>query len=201
MVNNGAVLQSGAVVTLLNNVDLQGTGVLNLNGFNTRINSLSSPSSTSRVSLGANELSLTNAAGNFGGGMTGTGSLRLVAGALTLSGANLNNYTGATSIDGGTLKGGATNAFNAGSATALATGSALDLGGFNQTVNVLAGTGQVTNSGAAAGVLTIGSAANTSFAGAIQNGVGALGLTKAGTGTYTLSCSPIRAQRPSMQAH
>ncbi|WP_298282979.1 autotransporter domain-containing protein, partial [Acidocella sp.] len=52
------------------------------------------------VTLGAQTLSLTNAAGNFSGDIQGTGGLSLASGTETLSGNN--SYTGATSIATGT---------------------------------------------------------------------------------------------------
>ena len=64
----------------------------------------------------------------------------------------------------------------------------LDLGGLATSVGTLFGTGIVTNSGSSAATLTIGfdNASNT-FSGVIQDGAGVTALTKAGTGTQTLS--------------
>ena len=114
------------------------------------------------------------------GGLTklGAGTLRL---------ASANGYSGATMVLAGTLRGGIVNAFSSNSATTLATGATLDLGGFNQTIGSLAGAGTVSNSGAAAAVLTAGGDnSSTVFSGAIQDD-GPTGLTKTGTGTLTLS--------------
>ena len=54
------------------------------------------------VSLGSQTLTLTNAAGTFGGTISGAGSLALTGGAETLTGAN--TYTGGTTITSGTLQ-------------------------------------------------------------------------------------------------
>ena len=87
----------------------------------------------------------------------------------------------------GTLRGGIGNAFSSNSATTLATGATLDLGGFNQTIGSLAGAGTVSNSGGTAAVLTAGGDnSSTVFSGLIQDD-GPTGLTKTGTGTLTLS--------------
>ena len=64
----------------------------------------------------------------------------------------------------------------------------LDLGGLATSVGTLFGTGIVTNSGSSAATLTIGlDNASKTFSGVIQDGAGATALTKAGTGTQTLS--------------
>ncbi|MCJ2077064.1 autotransporter-associated beta strand repeat-containing protein [Methylobacterium sp. E-016] len=107
-------------------------------------------------------------------------------GTLTLSGAN--SYTGPTLVQAGTLAGGAANAFSAASAFTVAGGAVLDLGGFGQTIASLAGSGRVSNNGAQAVSLTTGGGnSSTTFAGVFADGTSALGLTKAGTGTFTLA--------------
>ena len=58
---------------------------------------------------------------------------------LTLSGAN--TYTGATTVQAGTLQAGAAGAFSAASATTVDSGATLDLNGYNQTVSSLSGGG------------------------------------------------------------
>ncbi|MFS2133972.1 autotransporter-associated beta strand repeat-containing protein [Telluria sp. Tellsp131] len=54
------------------------------------------------VLLGANDLTVTAAAGRFGGNIAGSGSLKVTGGTLTLDGAN--DYTGKTVVSGGTLR-------------------------------------------------------------------------------------------------
>lgn len=54
---------------------------------------------TGTVTLGANTLTLSNAAGSFAGAIGGTGGLILSAGTETLTGTN--GYTGATTLNGG----------------------------------------------------------------------------------------------------
>jgi len=119
--------------------------------------------------------------------ITGSGGLtKAGAGTMTLAGAS--GYAGATTINGGTLQAGAAGAFAAGGAFTVASGAALDLHTFSQSIGSLAGAGTVTNSGIGAATLTTGGDnMSTTFSGAIQNGTSVLGLTKTGTGTLTLS--------------
>jgi fibronectin-binding autotransporter adhesin len=69
------------------------------------------------------------------------------------------------------------------SGTSIAATGTLDIGGFDTSVNALTGSGTVTNSGAAATLMTKGTSA---FDGVIQDGAGALALTVT-TGTTTLT--------------
>ena len=115
------------------------------------------------------------------GPISGPGGLtKIGAGALTLSGSS--TYTGATSINAGTLQAGAVNAFSPFSAFTIASGATLDLASFNQTIGSLAGAGSVT---LGAATLTTGNDnTSTTFSGTIS-GVG--GLTKIGAGTLVLT--------------
>ena len=96
-------------------------------------------------------------------------------------------------VSRGTLMAGASaNVFGATSMITVNSGGTLDLAGFNQTIGSLSGNGLVTNSGvinagAAATLTTGGDNTSTTFAGTIQDGPSTLSLTKAGTGTFTLS--------------
>ncbi|HWG68184.1 MAG TPA: autotransporter domain-containing protein [Steroidobacteraceae bacterium] len=135
---------------------------------------------------------LVNASGtnSISNNLTGTGGIEVASGLLTLSG---NNTFANAAVFGGTLKAGSTTAFGSNIAMTVGAGgtpATLDLGGFNTTIGSLSGnaTGVVTNSGGAAAVLTTGGAnTSTAFAGTIQDGASATGLTMSGTGTLTLS--------------
>ena len=172
------------VATIANGgtLDLSGSGsgtVGSLNGV-----------SGSAVNLGGNTLT-TGGLGttdSYAGVISGTGGslTKVGTGTTTLSGAN--TYTGATTVSAGTLKAGViTQAFGLSSAMTIASGATLDLGGFNETIGSLAGAGIVTDNGANAILTAGGDNTSTAFSGLIANGSGATALTKAGTGTLSLS--------------
>ena len=139
----------------------------------------------SMIALGTN--TLTAGAANsttFAGAISGTGGLvKTGTGTLTLRGGN--TYTGATTVDGGTLALGPGGSIAASSELSLAaSGSVFDIsGGGSQTIRDLSGVaGSAITLGA--NTLTAGAANSTTFAGAIS---GTGGLVKTGTGTLTLS--------------
>ena len=68
----------------------------------------------------------------FAPAISGNGTVNVLAGATTLTGAN--SYSGATNVDAGTLRAGALNTFSPNSSATVAGGGTLDLNGFNQTV-------------------------------------------------------------------
>ncbi|MBR1018954.1 autotransporter domain-containing protein [Bradyrhizobium viridifuturi] len=191
-VGNAIAASSGVVVN----------GTLNLGGSDQRIAALSGTGTVTNVT-NSNVLTVAGGtASTFSGAITdgsGKTALSLVNAntALTLSGAN--TYSGGTTVGDGvsasSLIGGAANAFSANSSVTVRSASNLDLGGFNQQIAGLSGSGTVTNNGAAA-VLTVnnqgGSA--TTFDGTIKDGTGATGLALSGsqtkltlTGTNTYS--------------
>jgi len=130
---------------------------------------------------GAGNLTKSAAAISGTGGVTQT-----AAGTVTLT--FVNTYTGATTVNAGTLKVGIANAVPAASALTVAGAATFDLNGFGDTVGSLAGAGTVTSGGVAAVTLTNGgNNTSTSFSGTIAAGSGTLALTKLGSGTLTLS--------------
>ena len=133
------------------------------------------------VTLGANTLTTggLNASPTFSGVASGTGGLTKVGtGTLTLAGAN--TYTGATTVNAGTLALGTTNAIAAGSAVTVASGATLDLATYNDTVANLALAGTLNGTG------TLTAATYTLNGAAVNANLGAGTLTQAG-GTSTLS--------------
>ena len=132
--------------------------------------------------------------------ITGTGALVKdgSSSVLTLSGNN--GYSGTTTIDQGTVQAGSTNALSTASDFTVNSGGILQLNGFDNTIDTLAGTagGIVENGGAADAELTVGdSAGPTTFDGVIQDGSGggtlslnvrdggSSGLTLTGVNTFT----------------
>ncbi|MFS7253804.1 autotransporter outer membrane beta-barrel domain-containing protein [Rahnella rivi] len=103
------------------------------------------------------------------------------AGTGTLTLSAVNTYTGATHLTGGTLQTGIANALADSSALALSSGTTFDLNDFDQQVQNIGGSGDITLGSA---TLTM---QNTSDFG--MNGVisGTGGLVKEGTGTLTLA--------------
>ncbi len=81
-------------------------------------------------------------------------------------------------VAAGTLAAGAGGTLNVGAA------GAFDLNGFAATAANLTGSGLITNNGGAAATLSVGAG---NFSGNLVNGTTALGLTKIGAGSLTLS--------------
>ena len=142
------------------------------------------------IAAGTGSLSLADAQTNIrvdpgvtaaiNAGIGGTGGInKLDTGTLILGGVN--SYAGATTIAGGTLRAGVGGALPTGTTVTIAAGATLDLAA-SQTIASLAGDGRVTLSG---GSLTTGGGnTDTRYAGVIS---GSGGLTKAGTGVFTLA--------------
>ncbi|MBO9652431.1 MAG: autotransporter outer membrane beta-barrel domain-containing protein, partial [Variovorax sp.] len=112
-------------------------------------------------------------------GWDGTTLTKNGVGTLILSAAN--TYTGATTINAGTLQAGIANAFATSSAVNVAAGATLALNGFNQLAHNLGGAGSVTLGSAA---LTVQNDSDTAFGGVIS-GTGS--LTKEGAATLMLA--------------
>gem|GEM_PF-2150459 len=116
-------------------------------------------------------------------------ALDVTGGSLTL--AKTSTYSGNTFVGAGaSLVVGTNNALPSGAGRGrLTVNGILDLGGFNQAVNDLAGNGLVDNTaGTGAYTLTLGGADATGhFSGTIQNTSGTISLTKTNSGTNVLS--------------
>ena len=198
---------------LAGNVFVGNGTTLALNGFSDTINGLSQNGTTtvgqgtvsntatgaSVLTVGANDqTSIFNGLVTDGGAGKTLGITKTGSGTLTL-GDNANAYAGGTTINGGTLKLGATiNVTNSTigkttGALAVNTGGTLDLNGLSQTVGAFSGTGGVVTSNNPSGTptLTVGDGTTTTFAGSIQDGTpsggGVVSLTKQGSGTTDLT--------------
>ncbi len=164
-----------------------GGGVINLNASGS--GGISGSAAGTIGNFSALTLNTSNAAGSgtLAGNISGTGYItKSGAGRVILAGAN--TYSGNTNISAGTLQAGSASGFSSASLFSVASGSILDIGGFNAMTGALTGNGTVSNASASAATLTTGGlGTSTIFSGTIQNGTGQLGLTKTGSGTLTLS--------------
>jgi autotransporter-associated beta strand protein len=163
---------------------------LDLNGINQTVGSLTGVTGSS-VLLGSGTLTLggIGTSTTFSGVISGAGGIiKTGAGAFTLAGVN--TYAGTTSINSGILKAGAENVLPSGAGkgmVSISSGATLNLGGFNQTINGLTGSGMVDNTVNGNYSLTVGADdSNFSFSGVIKNTSGNIALVKTGTGTVTL---------------
>ncbi|WP_147432362.1 beta strand repeat-containing protein [Pararobbsia silviterrae] len=140
----------------------------------------------SKVTLGANSLSFGDAGSEvLGSTISGTGGLiKQGSGTETLTGVS--TFTGTTLINAGTLALSGSGSLSASSDVMLANaGTALDVSGTTSmaSIGALSGVAGSSVSLGAAG-LTLGSANDATFAGAISGGGG---IVKEGTGTETLT--------------
>jgi autotransporter-associated beta strand protein len=170
----GAVVLANTAGVILNVADAETIGSLSGGG-----------GAGGNVSLGGT-LTVGNAANTtFAGAINGgSGLTKQGAGILQLSGTN--TYAGTTTINAGTLSlsGGAAIADTSAVVLANVAGATLDIVA-NETIGSLAGGGATGgNVTLSANTLVTGGAGNTSYAGSIS---GTGGLTKIGTGTFTLS--------------
>jgi fibronectin-binding autotransporter adhesin len=168
-------------------------GIFDLSGLTSGGMTVGSIAGAGTYRLGSNVLTIGNTlsttvsgnivdAGTFAG--VGGGLTKVGTSTLTLSGVN--TYTGGTLVSAGTLQAGATTGFS--SSSAFTVNSVLDLAGFSDTVGSLAGSGNVTNSGASSATLSAGGdGTSTAFGGTLTDGASSLGLTKTGAGTLKVS--------------
>jgi|GEM_PF-809420 len=145
--------------------------------------SIGSLSGTGSVTLGNGTLATggDNTSTTFSGIISGSGGLtKNGSGIFTLGGSN--SYTGATTINTGTLRLGVAGGVASSSAVSVANGATFDLNNLGASIGSLSGAGSVMLGG---GTLTTGGDnTGTTFSGVIS---GSGGLTKNGSGVFTLS--------------
>ncbi|MBR1207141.1 autotransporter domain-containing protein [Bradyrhizobium sp. AUGA SZCCT0051] len=184
-ISTEANLGAASSALTFNGGTLQYTGAGSLVLSPTRAITLNSGGGTFDVANGGpfDILSISSAVGGSGG------LTKIGIGTLVLNGTN--TYGGATIINAGTLEVGNGNAIPDTSAVTVASGATLGIAN-DETIGSLAGAGKVLSPIAAGQVILTSGADNssTTFSGTISNGASlnlTLGLTKIGTGTFTLS--------------
>src|SRR6516165_8252532 len=194
--NNSSTTFSGVIFDAPGTMRLTkaGTGTMILSGDNSYTGGTTISAGTLQLGDGGTSGSIVgNVANNgtfavnrsdvftFRGLISGTGAFQQNGTGTTIFTAN-NTYSGATTVSTGTLQAGAANTFAPSSAFTVASGAALNLASFNQSIGSLAGAGSVTLGSA---TLTTGNDnTSTTFSRTIS---GAGSLTKIGTGVLTLS--------------
>ncbi len=160
-------------------IALSGTSILNLNGFNQTIASLSGASAAT-VTLGAGTLTTggDNTNTNFAGAISGAGALiKQGGGTFTLSGSNF--YSGGTSFSGGVVS--ISIADNLGASS----NPLIFNGGILQATNTLSLTQEITLT--ESGMFDVPASSSTLTL--LGNMEGAGGVTKSGMGTLVLAPS------------
>ncbi len=173
------VLSSAAAYSFGSGVTVGGGDTLDLDGANnvTISGSTVTLGGTLTISNGASQsATISSVLAGAGNGLVKAG-----AGAVTLSGTN--SFTGPVTVSAGTLTASGGNAISNTVAVTVSRDGVLSLDA-NETIGSLAGAGSVT---LANYVLKTNNNENTEFSGVISGSSSNAGLTKAGSGTLTLS--------------
>ena len=182
---SGSLASTGAVaIAASSTFDISG-----LTNGGTTIGDLSSPSTTSAVTLGTNELTEgTSNSTTFAGIISGTGGSLIKQGTGTLTLSNTNTYTGGTTINAGKLSMSTSTGALAPTGSVTINGSGIfDISGVTTgtfTIGDLISGSSSSTMTLGANTLTTGTADSTTFAGSIS---GTGGVTKVGSGTLILS--------------
>jgi autotransporter-associated beta strand protein len=179
----GGVVRLAADNTLPNAsaVTVSGISTLDIGAFSDTVGAVTLNSGTITGTTGVlTGTSYTVSQGTIGASLGGIGGLTKNGfGTLNLNSAN--TYTGATTINDGTVVLGASERISNSSALVVNSGALLLFNGFSETVASLSGSGSVS---VGSGALTISGAASTTFTGTLS-GTGS--FTKAGSGVLTLA--------------
>lgn len=179
----GTVINSGTL-RLSGSGNLLSTGSLNIAGGTFDLNGINQTigffTGSGNVTLGSATLTVGDAtSGSYSGVISGSGGLtKQGSSLLTLTGAH--SYTGATTINDGTLRLSSTGRLSDTTAVTVGPSGTFSMQVAADTIGSLSGSGSVV----LAGTLTTGDTSNTTFSGVISGGGG---LTKQGSGTFTLT--------------
>ena len=186
----GSVNSSGGVVSISGGGGVtMSSDIVTFNGYN----GYGGYGSNGTITISSGNVTMTSGGGSgvndgqVSGLLRGGDFIKSGVGVFVVKGSN--TYTGSTTISGGTLRLGASNSVPAGSGLSVV--GTLDLGGYNQTVRTLSGSGVISSSGSGTLVLTVSDQGEgTTYSGVIENGsASSVGLTKSGSGTLLLSGS------------
>ena len=184
---NAGTLQAGSAGAFSNTsaFTLASGSLLDLAGHNETIASIagtgdvtnSDNATTSTLTTGGNNTS-TMLTGQIYGNIALT---KVGTGTFTISNEGLGGhgsaYSGATLVSQGTLAAGAIDSLSSNSSFTVSSGATLDIGGTDQDIGSLAGSGTVTNNGSADAMLgTNTNSLITTFAGIIADGAHKIGL-------------------------
>ncbi len=157
-----------------------------LNSFSQALSVLSGPGTitssavapaTLTISPSLSDSIATSISGNLGLEMAGSGSATLESPS--------NTYSQGTSVQSGTLQSGVANALPSGSSLYVAPSATFDLGGYDQALSLISGSGIITStSGSPALSLSVASGVSDTWAGTLT---GSLALTKDGPGTLVVA--------------
>jgi autotransporter-associated beta strand protein len=176
-INAGATLQLGVNNALAPTgpVNIVGTGILDMTPAASTLQAIGPLSGAGTIMLGATQLTINETTNtSYAGTINGSGSL-VMAGpqTLTMNTGGTTSYTGGTFITGGTLQLGAAQALPlAGNLTVNSPGT-FAMNGFDQTVGLLSGNGNITTGGPVFLQVLIPAGMSSTYSG-VMSGLGAL---------------------------
>ena len=196
----GGVAINGGVVRLVSpeaagvGGPLGASGVIAFGGGVLQYSALNTNDYSGRFSAATGQLysvDMNGQAVSFASGLVSTNGMLTVSGGgqLTLAGVSL--YAGGTTVNGGTLRQGVSNAFGSTNGTLTVNSNAtVDINGYALGVGALGGNGGTLLNNGGAATLTVGNGNGTgSSSTLLADGSGVLAVSKVGSGTWTITTS------------